>query len=177
MQLIAEEKVTVFPGPPTVYQAMLNHPDYPNYDRRQSRSAILGAAAIPVPARSRLRRRRRRRAPGALDRRANQVAAPARCGRGIGHGDRVVVWSATSLDTLRCSRHSPGSARCCAHRGPSPRRRGGRHARHRKPALLLAGSPASTTPRIAAAAGITAICTAGLGVGEDDLAGPRTCAT
>jgi fatty-acyl-CoA synthase len=38
---------------------------------------------------------------GALDRRANQAARALRR-MGVGHGDRVVVWSATSLDTLPC---------------------------------------------------------------------------
>ncbi len=49
MQLINDERVTVFPGPPTVYQAMLNHPDFESYDLSSLRVAILGATAIPVP--------------------------------------------------------------------------------------------------------------------------------
>jgi acyl-CoA synthetase (AMP-forming)/AMP-acid ligase II len=49
MRLISEERVTVFPGPPTVYQAMLNHPEYDSYDLSSLRVAILGAASIPVP--------------------------------------------------------------------------------------------------------------------------------
>ena len=57
MQLIADERVTVFPGPPTVYQAMLNHPDFASYDLTSLRVAILGAAAIPVPLIEELRAR------------------------------------------------------------------------------------------------------------------------
>jgi acyl-CoA synthetase (AMP-forming)/AMP-acid ligase II len=49
MQLVARERVSFFPGPPTVYQTMLNHPDYANYDLNSLRVAMLGAAVVPVP--------------------------------------------------------------------------------------------------------------------------------
>jgi acyl-CoA synthetase (AMP-forming)/AMP-acid ligase II len=48
MQRIADERITVFPGPPTVYQGMLSHPEFDTYDLSGLRVAILGAAALPV---------------------------------------------------------------------------------------------------------------------------------
>jgi acyl-CoA synthetase (AMP-forming)/AMP-acid ligase II len=48
MRLIADQRVTVFPGPPTVYQTMLNHPEFAAHDLQSLRVAILGATTIPV---------------------------------------------------------------------------------------------------------------------------------
>ena len=48
LQRVAEEKVTVLPGPPTLYQSILSHPDREQYDISSLRVAVTGAAAIPV---------------------------------------------------------------------------------------------------------------------------------
>ncbi|HEV8296369.1 MAG TPA: FadD3 family acyl-CoA ligase [Acidimicrobiales bacterium] len=48
MHRIADERITAFPGPPAVYQGILNHPDANLIDLRSLRLAILGAAAVPV---------------------------------------------------------------------------------------------------------------------------------
>jgi acyl-CoA synthetase (AMP-forming)/AMP-acid ligase II len=48
MALAAREHVTALPGPPTVYQTMLNHPDFRRSDVESLRLAVTGAAAIPV---------------------------------------------------------------------------------------------------------------------------------
>ena len=53
------ERVTVLPGPPTLYQGILDHPDRDRYDLSTLRVAVTGAADIPVE----LIRRVRRRAP------------------------------------------------------------------------------------------------------------------
>jgi acyl-CoA synthetase (AMP-forming)/AMP-acid ligase II len=45
---VAEERVTVLPGPPTLYQAILDHPDRDRYDLSNLRIAVTGAADIPV---------------------------------------------------------------------------------------------------------------------------------
>jgi acyl-CoA synthetase (AMP-forming)/AMP-acid ligase II len=45
---IAEERVTVLPGPPTLYRSVLDHPDRDRYDLSSLRVAVTGAADIPV---------------------------------------------------------------------------------------------------------------------------------
>ena len=45
---VADERVTVLPGPPTLYQAILDHPDREKYDLSTLRVAVTGAADIPV---------------------------------------------------------------------------------------------------------------------------------
>ncbi|MGD0880147.1 MAG: FadD3 family acyl-CoA ligase [Acidimicrobiales bacterium] len=45
---VAEEGVTVLPGPPTLYQGMLDHPDRDRHDLSTLRVAVTGAADIPV---------------------------------------------------------------------------------------------------------------------------------
>ncbi|WP_420639210.1 FadD3 family acyl-CoA ligase [Candidatus Poriferisocius sp.] len=46
--LVETERITVLPGPPTVYQAMLDHPGRAGRDLSSLRVAITGAADIPV---------------------------------------------------------------------------------------------------------------------------------
>ena len=48
LQRIQDERVTVFPGPPALFQGLLNHPDMDEYDTSSLRSAMTGAASIPV---------------------------------------------------------------------------------------------------------------------------------
>jgi acyl-CoA synthetase (AMP-forming)/AMP-acid ligase II len=45
---VADERVTVLPGPPTLYQAILDHPDRATHDLSSLRLAVTGAADIPV---------------------------------------------------------------------------------------------------------------------------------
>ena len=45
---VAEERVTMLPGPPTLYQSILNHPDRERYDLSSLRLAVTGAAVVPV---------------------------------------------------------------------------------------------------------------------------------
>ena len=45
---IARDRVTVLPGPPTLYQSFLAHPDLPSFDLSGLRLAVTGAATIPV---------------------------------------------------------------------------------------------------------------------------------
>ncbi|MCA1833351.1 MAG: FadD3 family acyl-CoA ligase [Actinomycetota bacterium] len=48
LQRISEERVTFLPGPPTLYQSILNHPDRTAYDLSSLRVAVTGAAVVPV---------------------------------------------------------------------------------------------------------------------------------
>lgn len=48
MRRVAEERITVMPGPPTVYQSILEHPARPRYDLSSLRLAVTGAAVVPV---------------------------------------------------------------------------------------------------------------------------------
>ena len=48
LRTVADESVTVFPGPPTVYQSILDHPERDAHDLSSLRVAVTGAADIPV---------------------------------------------------------------------------------------------------------------------------------
>jgi acyl-CoA synthetase (AMP-forming)/AMP-acid ligase II len=48
LQRVSEEKVTVLPGPPTLYQSILDHPALGDHDLSTLRFAVTGAADIPV---------------------------------------------------------------------------------------------------------------------------------
>ena len=45
---VAGEQMTVLPGPPTLYQSILDHPDRGRHDLSSLRVAVTGAADIPV---------------------------------------------------------------------------------------------------------------------------------
>jgi len=49
MARIGAERVSVLPGPPAVYQTILNHPDLDTFDMSTLRLAVTGAAPVPVP--------------------------------------------------------------------------------------------------------------------------------
>ena len=48
MQRVAEESISMLPGPPTVYQSILDHPRLGEFDLSSLRLAVTGAAAVPV---------------------------------------------------------------------------------------------------------------------------------
>ena len=48
LALIERERVTVFPGPPALFQGLLNHPDLDRFDLSSLRACVTGAASIPV---------------------------------------------------------------------------------------------------------------------------------
>jgi HIP---CoA ligase len=56
MSLIHGERVTVLPGPPTIYQGILNAPDRDRVDTSSLRLAVTGAATVPVALVERMRR-------------------------------------------------------------------------------------------------------------------------
>jgi HIP---CoA ligase len=48
LQAIEQHRITVLPGPPTVYQTLLDHPARGDYDLSSLRFAVTGAATVPV---------------------------------------------------------------------------------------------------------------------------------
>jgi acyl-CoA synthetase (AMP-forming)/AMP-acid ligase II len=48
LALIAQERITVLPGPPTIYQAMLDHPERAKCDTSSLRLAVTGATTVPT---------------------------------------------------------------------------------------------------------------------------------
>ena len=48
LERVAKERVSVLPGPPTVYQSLLTCPDRERFDLSSLRLAVTGAASIPV---------------------------------------------------------------------------------------------------------------------------------
>jgi acyl-CoA synthetase (AMP-forming)/AMP-acid ligase II len=48
MQAVQDHRITVLPGPPTIYQTLLDHPKRGGYDLTSLRFAVTGAAVIPV---------------------------------------------------------------------------------------------------------------------------------
>jgi acyl-CoA synthetase (AMP-forming)/AMP-acid ligase II len=55
MQRVAEESITVLPGPPTVFQSILEHPDRARFDLSSLRLSVTGAATVPVEVVRRMR--------------------------------------------------------------------------------------------------------------------------
>ncbi len=48
MRAVAGHRITVLPGPPTIYQTLLDHPARADHDLTSLRFAVTGAATVPV---------------------------------------------------------------------------------------------------------------------------------
>jgi acyl-CoA synthetase (AMP-forming)/AMP-acid ligase II len=48
MRLIEQERITVLPGAPTIFQTILDHPERDRFDLSALRFAVTGAATVPV---------------------------------------------------------------------------------------------------------------------------------
>lgn len=48
LQAIQDHRITVLPGPPTIYQTLLDHPRRADFDLSSLRFAVTGAATVPV---------------------------------------------------------------------------------------------------------------------------------
>tara|TARA_Y100000994_G_scaffold11436_1_gene9121 strand:+ start:2127 stop:3725 length:1599 start_codon:yes stop_codon:yes gene_type:complete len=48
LERIEQDKVTVFPGPPAIFQSLINYKNLDQFDTSSLRSAVTGAASIPV---------------------------------------------------------------------------------------------------------------------------------
>jgi acyl-CoA synthetase (AMP-forming)/AMP-acid ligase II len=56
MKCIQAERISVFPGPPTLHQSLLNHPSRAEYDLSSLRLCSTGAAEVPIEMILRMRR-------------------------------------------------------------------------------------------------------------------------
>ena len=56
LQTLTEERATVFPGVPTTYVGVINHPDVAQYDLRSIKACISGAASLAVEVQARFER-------------------------------------------------------------------------------------------------------------------------
>ena len=48
LELVERERITMLPGPPTMFQTILDHPGRSNYDLSSVRTSVTGAAVVPV---------------------------------------------------------------------------------------------------------------------------------
>jgi acyl-CoA synthetase (AMP-forming)/AMP-acid ligase II len=55
MERVVNERITVLPGPPTVFQSILEHPDRHAFDLSTLRLSVTGAATVPVEVIRRMR--------------------------------------------------------------------------------------------------------------------------
>jgi acyl-CoA synthetase (AMP-forming)/AMP-acid ligase II len=55
MKRVPEERISMLPGPPAIYQSILDHPDLDQFDMSTLRLAVTGAAAVPVEMIKRMR--------------------------------------------------------------------------------------------------------------------------
>jgi acyl-CoA synthetase (AMP-forming)/AMP-acid ligase II len=55
MRLIEDMRITVFPGAPTIYSSILDHPERDSRDLSSLRLAVTGAAVVPVALVERMR--------------------------------------------------------------------------------------------------------------------------
>ncbi len=55
LRRVPEERVSMLPGPPTVFMTILNHPDRDTYDLSSLRLTVTGAAVVPVEMIKRMR--------------------------------------------------------------------------------------------------------------------------
>lgn len=54
-KVIAEERITVLPGPPAIFQSILAHPDFTSFDLSSLQKSATGAAMVPVELIERMR--------------------------------------------------------------------------------------------------------------------------
>jgi HIP---CoA ligase len=55
MERVVAERITMLPGPPTVFQSILDHPDFASFDLSSLRLSVTGAATVPVEVIRRMR--------------------------------------------------------------------------------------------------------------------------
>jgi HIP---CoA ligase len=54
---VNEERITVLPGPPSVFQSILTHPDFDSFPLQTLRLSVTGAAVVPVELITQMRKR------------------------------------------------------------------------------------------------------------------------
>ncbi|HET6874385.1 MAG TPA: FadD3 family acyl-CoA ligase [Acidimicrobiales bacterium] len=55
MDYVARHRITMLPGPPTVFQSILDHPSFDRFDLSSLRLSVTGAAVVPVEVIRRMR--------------------------------------------------------------------------------------------------------------------------
>jgi acyl-CoA synthetase (AMP-forming)/AMP-acid ligase II len=55
VQRVAEERISVLPGPPSIFQSLLSHPEFQSFDLDTVRLSVTGAAVVPVELIARMR--------------------------------------------------------------------------------------------------------------------------
>jgi HIP---CoA ligase len=55
MEHVSRERITMLPGPPTVFQSILDHPNFAAFDLSSLRLSVTGAAVVPVEVVRRMR--------------------------------------------------------------------------------------------------------------------------
>jgi acyl-CoA synthetase (AMP-forming)/AMP-acid ligase II len=55
MEYVARHRITMLPGPPTVFQSILDHPRFAGFDLSSLRLSVTGAAVVPVEVVRRMR--------------------------------------------------------------------------------------------------------------------------
>jgi HIP---CoA ligase len=59
MERVVSERITMLPGPPTVFQSILDHPEFASFDLSSLRLSVTGAATVPVQVIHRMREQMR----------------------------------------------------------------------------------------------------------------------
>lgn len=55
LDAVSRERITILPGPPTIYQSILDHPERPRHDLGSLRLAVVGSAEVPIALIERMR--------------------------------------------------------------------------------------------------------------------------
>jgi acyl-CoA synthetase (AMP-forming)/AMP-acid ligase II len=55
VQRVAQERISVLPGPPSLFQSLLNHPEFESFNLDTVRLSVTGAAVVPVELIARMR--------------------------------------------------------------------------------------------------------------------------
>ena len=155
MAAVQEHRITVLPGPPTIYQTLLDHPKRGDYDLSSLRFAVTGAATIPVVLIERMQSEldidivltayglTEASGFGTMCRADDDaVTVATTCGRPIadfelriGEQDEVLLRGPNVmlgyLDDSGGDRQDHRRRRLAAHRRRRPRRRGGQSEDHR----------------------------------------------
>lgn len=87
MKLVAEERISVLPGPPSIFQSILSHPSLAAFDISSLRLSVTGAAVVPVQLIERMRAEL-------------QLSVVTAYGLTETHGTATACWGSDSAETI-----------------------------------------------------------------------------
>ena len=122
LEMVAQERITVLPGPPTLLQGILDFPDRATYDLSSLRLTVTGAAAVPVKLVERLR---------------DEMTF------------ETIITGYGLTESTGHDRDVPSRRRSRDHRelvGPRDPRHGAAHRRRRRPRAAARASPVRSSP-------------------------------